>query len=78
MAVESPATWYVSFEEKKVQPVKRTFLRKTITFRTEAEAKKFAKQKMTEAENVSAGTINPHVPKRIISPSQIAGWSDEL
>jgi hypothetical protein len=41
------------------------------------EAKEFAKQKLTEAKNVTAGTLNPHLPKRVISSAQIIEWLKE-
>jgi hypothetical protein len=74
MAKKLQDTWYVSFDLKRVPPAKRMFARGTMTFRSEAEAKNFAKQKMAEANNVSAGTLNPHSPKRVISPVQIVQW----
>jgi hypothetical protein len=78
MAVKPPHTWYVSFEQRKVRPLRRAFLRTTVTFRSEVEAKGFAKQKFAEADNVTAGTLNPYVPKRVISPAQIARWLEEV
>jgi hypothetical protein len=77
MGVKFQDTWYVSFELKRFPPVKRAFARATATFRGEIEAKEFAKLKVAEADNVSAGTLNPHVPKRVISPLQIVLWLEE-
>jgi hypothetical protein len=77
MAAKRQDTWYVSFEQKRAPPAKRLFARATMTFRSEFEAKVFAKQKVAEADSISAGTINPHAPKRVISPAQIAEWLDE-
>ena len=77
MAVRPQDTWYVSFEAKKVRPGRRSFSRATETFRSELEAKEFAKQKLTEAKNVTAGTLNPHLPKRVISWAQIIEWLAE-
>jgi hypothetical protein len=76
MATRRLDTWYVSFEQKTVQPVRRSFSRATVTFFSEVEAKEFAGQKVLEANNVSAGTLNPHSPKRVISPAQITLWLD--
>jgi hypothetical protein len=70
-------TWFVSFEQKRMRPGKRSFSRTTETFRSELDAKKFAKQKLTETENVSAGTLNPHLPKRVISSAQMIQWLEE-
>jgi hypothetical protein len=78
MAVRPPKdTWFVSFEQKRMRPAKRSFSRTTETFRSELDAKKFAKQKLTETENVSAGTLNPHLPKRVISSAQMIQWLEE-
>jgi hypothetical protein len=46
-------------------------VRATETFRSELEAKKFARAKLVETLNVSAGTLNPHLPKRTIAAAQI-------
>lgn len=39
------------------------------TFPTEADAKNFARSKLAEADDVVAGTLNPHLPKRVIGPA---------
>ena len=31
------------------------------------EAKKFARSKMTEADHIAAGTLNPHLPNTVIA-----------
>ena len=77
MAVRPHDTWYVSFEPIRLRPGRRTFSRATETFRSELEAKDFAKQKLTETQKVTAGTLNPHLPKRMISSAQIAQWLEE-
>jgi hypothetical protein len=77
MAVRPQDTWYVSFEPKKLRLGKRAFSRATETFRSEIEAKEFAKRKLAEVKNVSAGTLNPHLPKRVISSVQIIRWLEE-
>jgi len=77
MAVRSQHTWYVSFEQKRIRPAKRAFSRATETFCSELKAKEFAKQKLAETQNVSAGTLNPHVPKRVISSAQMIQWLEE-
>ncbi len=74
MADKSKGTWYVSFEPK---PGKRAFARVTETVRNELEAKKFARAKLAETQNVSAGTLNPHLPKRTIAPAQLLEWLEE-
>jgi hypothetical protein len=77
MADRSTDTWYVSFEPKKL-PGKRHHPRVTETFQNENEAKKFARRKMADTLNISAGTLNPHLPKRIIPSKQIVQWLLEL
>jgi hypothetical protein len=71
-----PDTWYVSVHipnrEKTVH-----YSRRSQTFANEAEAKLFAAAKAATGMEVSAGTINPVVPKRIIGPSQIRQWLAE-
>jgi hypothetical protein len=74
MAYKSKGTWYVSFELPRG---KREHVRATETFHSEFEAKKFARAKLTETLNVSAGTLNPHLPKRTIAPTQMHEWLEE-
>jgi hypothetical protein len=68
-------SWYVSFESQ--QGARRAHARATETFANEREAKKFARAKLAENEKVSAGTLNPHVPKRTIASTQMLAWLDE-
>ena len=65
--------WYVSFEPKKP----RAHARVTETFPNEREAKKLARAKSAENKNVSAGTLNPHLPKRTIAATQMLEWLEE-
>ena len=65
--------WYVSFEPKKP----RAHARVTETFSNEREAKKFARARLVDTPNVSAGTLNPHLPKRTIAPAQMLEWLEE-
>jgi hypothetical protein len=73
----SKGTWYVSFEAKEPAHGKRTHSRLAEFFQTEQEAKAFAKAKLADGPNVSAGTLNPHSPKRTISSKQVLDWLDE-
>lgn len=68
-------TWYVTFEIRKsgVLPKQRS-PRETRTFATEGEAKQFAREKLEEGLAVFAGTINPHLPRRLIPSSDIQAW----
>ena len=74
MANKSKGTWYVSFERR---PGKREHTRATETFPNEREAKKFARAKLAETQKVTAGTLNPYLPKRTIAPAQMLEWLEE-
>jgi hypothetical protein len=71
-------TWYVTFEVRKhgILPKQRS-PRETRTFATEDEARLFARAKLDEGLAVFAGTINPHLPKRLIPASAIHEWLAE-
>ena len=71
------STWYVSFVPIERLPGQRAFIRKTETFRSEQDAKAFAKAKLADGLNIIAGTLNPHLPKRIIALAQILDWLNE-
>ena len=74
MANRSQGTWYVSFELPRG---KRTLARATETFLNEGEAKKFARAKLIDTPNLTAGTLNPHLPKRTIAKTQMFEWLEE-
>jgi hypothetical protein len=71
-----PATWYVTVEIRKSGILHRRARcpRETITFATEAEAKRFVRAKGNEEQVLYAGTINPHSPKQLILSCDIAAW----
>jgi hypothetical protein len=75
MANKSRGTWYVSFALPS--PGKHGHARATETFPDEREAKEFARAKLAETQNVSAGTLNPHLPKRAIASAQLLEWLEE-
>jgi len=68
-------TWYVTYEVHKrgILP-KRRSPRLTTTFETEAEAKDFARAKLQEELIVFARTLNPHVPRQLVTSHDIAAW----
>jgi hypothetical protein len=68
-------TWYVTYEvpSRGILPRRRN-PRLTKGFVSEAEARNFAREKFDEGLIVSAGTLNPSSPKRIIPPTAIAQW----
>ena len=68
-------TWYVTFEVPRSGTlVQRRNPRLTNTFDTEAEARDFARSKFDAGLIVTAGTINPHVPRRAIPSEEIPAW----
>ena len=75
MANKPQGMWYVSFELPRRG--KRSFARATETFPNEQEAKQFARAKLALTLNISAGTLNPHLPKRAIAPIEIPEWLEE-
>jgi hypothetical protein len=78
MANKSQGTWYVSFDVSRDVPRrKHSIARATETFPNEREAKKFARAKLVDTPNVTAGTLNPHLPKRTIAATQILEWLEE-
>jgi hypothetical protein len=73
----SKGTWYVSFEPKERARGQRVVLRITETFRSEQDAKAFAKSRLADGSNINAGTLNPHQPKRTIASTKIVKWLEE-
>jgi hypothetical protein len=66
------------FRLSKERPVaQRPQPRVTKAFRSERDAKAFARTKLAEGLNVIAGTLNPHLPKRTIASTQLRGWLNE-
>jgi hypothetical protein len=67
--------WYVTFEVPRSGTlVQRRNPRLTKTFETEAEARDFARTKFDGGLIVTAGTINPHLPRRAIPSEEIPTW----
>jgi hypothetical protein len=70
--------WYVTFEVRKRGTLpKQRSPRETMTFATEAAAKAFVRAKLDDGLAVFAGTINPHLPRRLIPASGITSWLAE-
>ena len=65
-------SWYVAFRNPELPG--GVYVRTTRTFRTEYEAKRFASDRLAEGCDVSAGTLNPHRPKKPIGLSQVLSW----
>jgi hypothetical protein len=69
-------TWYVSIHLPDDQKTGH-YSRRSETFTSESEAKRFAAGKVVAGTEISAGTLNPVAPKRIIRPSEIEKWLSE-
>ncbi|MBN9043674.1 MAG: hypothetical protein BGP05_16355 [Rhizobiales bacterium 62-47] len=70
--------WYVAYGHDRTlkTDVRATGpVRSTRTFKSEADAKAFAKQILAQGMSVTAGTLNPHQPKQVIGGSQIERWA---
>ena len=68
------AIWYVSFALRTPDASHHRFARQTRTFPNERDAKIFARALLDQTSNISAGTINPHTPRRVIGPAAIGDW----
>jgi hypothetical protein len=76
LAEKIPNTWYVSVHVPR-EDTQGHYSRRSQTFTSEEDAKQFAATRLAEGVEVSAGTLNPVSPKRIIGPSQIEEWLEE-
>jgi hypothetical protein len=79
-----PDIWYVAFgpdksikSDNRAAPDNRAMsnTRTTKTFKSELDAKLFAREILAKGWTATAGTLNPHQPKRIIAASQIEDWA---
>jgi hypothetical protein len=68
-----PSRWYVSYTVQSDHGPRRN-ARQTKTFDTEEHAKLFAREIAAGNLRLTAGTINPHSPKKIVSAAEIATW----
>ena len=73
----SDSTWFVSYLPLGPSRGARESRRLSETFPNELEAKAFAKARLADARNITAGTINPHLPKRVIGSAEIIEWLSE-
>ena len=72
--------WFVSVEmPKQRRSSAQMFARQTKTFPTEAEAKQFAKEMLSNKYRIVAGTLlrADQPARRIISGSQLQRWIEE-
>jgi hypothetical protein len=68
--------WYVSYTAPSDRGPRR-YARMTRTFDTEEQARLFVREIGTNGLHLTAGTINPHLPKRVISACEMAAWVGE-
>jgi hypothetical protein len=72
-----PDIWYVAFgPNKDNEDGPKGVARATRTFKSEVDAKLFAIQILAKGWTASAGTINPHQPKRVIGAAEVEHWAD--
>lgn len=71
----SSDTWYVAFRQP--DEAGGAYVRNSKAFQTEIEAKQFARERLAEGCDVTAGTLNPYRPKRTIGLWQISSWLAE-
>jgi hypothetical protein len=72
-----PNIWYVSYRSNirpRREDGERQLARATHKFKTEAEAKQFAREIIEKGWSAIAGTLNPHMPKKTISSARILDW----
>jgi hypothetical protein len=67
------STWFVTYEPRGRHPGDGQ-KRMSEKFANEDDAKVFARARLAERPGVTAGTINPHSPKRFIGSAQIVDW----
>jgi hypothetical protein len=77
-SMTQPDTWYVAYgpDKTKTDETPKGAVRSTRTFKSEVDAKLFATQILAKGWTASAGTLNPHQPKRIVGSSEIELWAD--
>lgn len=76
MAKRVKNTWYVSYRPR--ESISRGYSPRTAeAFPSEVEAKIFARSKLGKLRYLAAGTLNPHLPKRVIGPESMAEWLAE-
>jgi hypothetical protein len=80
MSKIEPDIWYVSYRSNitpRHNGDEQRLVRATRRFKTEAEAREFARKIIGSGWSAIAGTINPYLPKQTISSRQILKWIAE-
>lgn len=80
MSLRLRKAWYVTFElpRSKQRIAARRASRFSRTFLMEEEAKAFARDRCNEGLIVSAGTLNPYLPRQIIPSAAIHEWIGDV
>jgi hypothetical protein len=79
IGMTQPDIWYVAFGPDKASKANAGAdgqTRSTRTFKSEVDAKLFAMQILAKGWCASAGTLNPHQPKRVVAASEVERWAD--
>jgi hypothetical protein len=79
-AMTHPDIWYVAYGRDRAVKTDASAagtLRSTRTFKSEVDAKLFAKQIVAKGWSASAGTLNPHLPKQVVGVSEVEGWAGQ-
>jgi hypothetical protein len=71
--MSEPNRWYATYTEQSDRSPRRN-ARMTRIYDTEEHAKLFAKEIATNGLRLTAGTINPHLPKKVIRTTELAAW----
>jgi len=74
-AVEAYLVTFRSGPKNRLQ--ESAFIPEQLKHSERGRPKKFAKEKAVDTPNVTAGTLNPHRPKRMISNAQLLEWLQE-
>jgi hypothetical protein len=72
-----PDIWYVSYRSNiapRRENGERSVVRATRKFKTEADARQFAREIIEKGWSAIAGTLNPHTPKKTVSSRRILDW----
>jgi hypothetical protein len=70
------STWFVTYQPPGRRP-RDGHRRMSELFANEQDAKAFARARLSEGPDITAGTINPHLPKRFVGSAEILRWLDE-
>lgn len=69
-------SWFVTYQPRGRHPG-AGYTRMSEQFASEQDAKAFARARLADGPDITAGTINPHQPKRFIGSAQIVDWLNE-